>query len=61
MKTLVVLILWRLMAGARRKLEQRCSRALPAFLHFWQTNRPARSCTHVVGTWRNANNVKFVE
>jgi len=27
----------------------------PAFLHFWQTNRPARSCTNVVGTWRNAH------
>jgi hypothetical protein len=22
----------------------------PASLHFWQTNRPARSCTHVVAT-----------
>jgi hypothetical protein len=28
--------------------------AFPAFLHFGQTNRPARSCTHVVGTWRSA-------
>src|SRR6202035_4634967 len=28
---------------------------VPTFLHFWQANRLARSCTHVVGTWRNAH------
>jgi hypothetical protein len=48
----------------RRRLAQARKRAswssvaagrLPAFLHFWQTSRPARSWTHVVGTWGRAH------